>query len=263
MKGTSSASAALHNAVLPVVGDGRGAWSILSAIVQSAEDAIVSTDLSGVIMSWNPGAERLCGYSAAEMLGRSIFLTVPPERLEEARDMIAKAEQGQLNLRRETVRIHKDGTRRFVSLSISAIKDANGKPVGIAGIAHDIAPLRLTEATRREAEDRLRLAQEAAGVGIWDWSVPSSGATSEQCFRTYGLPASETEKGFLSFAAGKSRKSRVEPIAAKVRKPCSELNPRLAQPVSIRTSCRVNGHSAGVQGLSMSFNPHPAALPGE
>src|ERR1039458_5374585 len=126
LKGTSSASAALHNAVLPVVGHGGGAWSILSAIVQSAEDAIVSTDLSGVILSWNPGAERLCGYSAAEMLGRSIFLTVPPERLEEARDMIAKAEQGQPNLRRETVRIHKDGTRRFVSLSISAIKDADG-----------------------------------------------------------------------------------------------------------------------------------------
>ncbi len=199
LKGTSSASAALHNAVLPVVGHGGGAWSILSAIVQSAEDAIVSTDLSGVILSWNPGAERLCGYSAAEMLGRPIFLTIPPERLEEAREMITKAAQGQPNVRRETVLIHKDGTRRFVSLSISAIKDADGKPVGIAGIAHDITPLRLTEATRREAEDRLRLAQEAAGVGIWDWSVPSSGATSEQCFRTYGLPASETTMSYAQW----------------------------------------------------------------
>ena len=101
---------------------------ILGAIVQSAEDAIVSTDLNGVILTWNPGAERLSGYSAAEVLGRPIFLAIPPDDLEEARDMIRRAQQGRSTLRRETVTIRKDGSRQFVSLSVSAIKTRMASP---------------------------------------------------------------------------------------------------------------------------------------
>jgi PAS domain S-box-containing protein len=110
-------------------------------------------------------------------------LTIPPDRLEEARDTISKAQQGQSTRRRETVRIRKDGTGRFVSLSIAAVKDADGKPVAVAAIAHDITPVKLAEAARLETEDRFKLAQEAAGIGIWDWSLPSSNATcSEQYY---------------------------------------------------------------------------------
>jgi len=200
LNGRPSANAAPRNALPPAFGQGGEASSIQSAIIQSAEDAIVSTDLNGVILTWNPGAERLCGYAAAEMQGRPIFLTIPPERFEEAREMIRRALQGQSTLRRETVRIRKDGTRRFVSLSISAIKDPGGKPVGIAGIAHDVTPLKLAEAMQRETEDRLKLAQEAAGIGIWDWSVPSGSANcSEQYFRIYGLPASETTMSYAQW----------------------------------------------------------------
>jgi PAS domain S-box-containing protein len=139
-------------------------------------------------LTWNPGAERLFGYSAAEALGRPIDLIIPPDRVEEARDMMRKAQQGQPTLRRETVRLHKDGSRRFVSLSNFAIKDADGRPIGIGGIAHDITPLKLAEAARLETEDHLKLAQEAAGLGIWDWSVPNSSITrSEQCCRIYRI----------------------------------------------------------------------------
>jgi PAS domain S-box-containing protein len=174
--------------------------SNLSAVVQSAEDAIISRDLNDVILTWNPGAELLFGYSAAEALGRPIDLIIPPDRVEEARDMMSKAQQGQPTLRRETVRLHKDGSRRLVSLSNFAIKDADGRPIGIGGIAHDITPLRLAEAARLETEDHLKLAQEAAGLGIWDWSVPNSSITrSEQCCRIFGLPASQRTMSYAQW----------------------------------------------------------------
>ena len=189
----SSAGAVSHNAFPAASGHGGDVSSILSAIVESAEDAIISTDLNRTILTWNAGAERLYQYSAAEVLGRPIDVIVPPDRLEEQCDMVRKARHGQPTVRRETVRIRKDGTRRFVSLSMAAVKDADGKPVAVAAIAHDITPLKLTEAARLETEDRLKLAQEAAGIGIWDWSVSSDSATcSEECFRIYGLPAGQT-----------------------------------------------------------------------
>jgi PAS domain S-box-containing protein len=180
----ASAGAASQNADDP---------SILSTVVQNAQDAVVSVDLNGAILTWNPAAERLFGYSAAEVRGRPIDIIIPPDRLEEAGDITRKVLQGQPIERCETVRIRKDGTRRFVSLSLSAIQDADGRLIGTGGIAHDITPLKLAETARREAEDRLKMAEEAAGIGIWDWSLSSGAATcSEQYFRIYGLPASET-----------------------------------------------------------------------
>jgi PAS domain S-box-containing protein len=190
LNATSSAGAASHNAEDS---------SILSAIVQSAENAVTSVDLNNLILTWNPGAERLYGYSAAEVRGRPIYVIIPPDRLEEARDMIRKAQQGQPTLRCETVRICKDGTRRFVSLSMAAVKDADGKPVAVAAITHDITPLKLAEAARLEAEDRFNLAQEATGLGIWDASVGSGATCSEQWYRIYGLPPSETTMSYAQW----------------------------------------------------------------
>jgi PAS domain S-box-containing protein len=177
-----------------------GDSAILSAVAQSAEDAVVSVDLNGAILTWNPAAERLYGYSAAEARGRPIDLIIPPDLLEEAHDVIRKAHQGQPTFRRETVRLHKDGTRRFVSLSIGAIKDPDGRLIGTGGIAHDITPLKLAEAARLKAQDHLNLAQEAAGLGIWDWSVPNSTITrSEQCCRIFGLPVTQTTSSYAQW----------------------------------------------------------------
>jgi PAS domain S-box-containing protein len=173
--------------------DGADDPSILSAVVQNAEDAIISVDLNNAILTWNPAAERLYGYSAAEVRGRPIDVIIPPDRFEESREMIRKVLQGQPILRCETVRIRKDGTRRFVSLSIGAIKDGDGRLIGTGGVAHDITSLKLAETARLEAEDRLKMAQEAAGIGVWDWSARGSDAIcSEQYFRIYGLPATQT-----------------------------------------------------------------------
>jgi PAS domain S-box-containing protein len=180
--------------------DGGDDPSILSAVVQNAQDAIVSVDLNGAILTWNPAAERLFGYSAAEMRGRPIDVIVPPDRFEESLELTRKALQGQPVLRCETVRIRKDGSRRFVSLNLGAIKDADGRPIGTGGIAHDITPLKLAEAARLEIEDYLKLAEEVAGLGVWDWSPPSSSITrSGQCCRIYGLPVSQTTMSYVQW----------------------------------------------------------------
>ena len=176
----------------PSVDAGAADPSILSAVAQNAEDVIVSTDLNGLISTWNSAAERIFGYSAAEALGRPIELIIPPDRLEESREIMRKLLEGQPVLRYETVRVRRDGARRSVSLSLGAIKDADGQPIGTGGIAHDITPLKLAEAARLESEDRLKLAEEAAGLGVWETSVGSGSDTcSEQWFRIYGLPAGQ------------------------------------------------------------------------
>ena len=166
------------------------ALSRLSAVVRSSSDAISSVDLDGNVLIWNPAAERLYGYSADEVLGRSLYrLIVPPDRTEELAHAIARIKQGDSIPRFETVRCRKDGTMVSVSLCLSAIENDHGDPIGISGIASDITQVKQAEAALRESEGRLKLAQDAVGIGIWDWHVPEAVVfCSDQFFRLHGLP---------------------------------------------------------------------------
>ena len=128
----------------------------LGAIVEGSEDAIVSTTLEGVIMSWNRGAEQMFGYAAAEIIGRSITHTIPPERLDEEADVLARLRRGE-GVRSETVRVHKDGVRLDVSLTASPIRDGDGRVIGGSKIARDI-----TERKQMERERAELLAREHA-----------------------------------------------------------------------------------------------------
>jgi PAS domain S-box-containing protein len=111
----------------------------LAAIVESADDAIVSKDLSGVIQSWNAGAERLFGYTAAEAIGQPVTMLIPPGRGDEGPMILARIAAGERVEHYETVRRRKDGTLIDVSLSISPIKDERGRVIGASKIARDIA----------------------------------------------------------------------------------------------------------------------------
>ena len=166
------------------------ALSRLSAVVQSSNDAIISVDLDGHMLTWNPAAERLYGYSADEVQGRSLNrLIVPPDRTEEVAHAIARIKLGDSIPRFETVRVRKDGARVSVSLCLSAIKNDHGDLIAISSIASDITQVKQAEAALRESEERLRLAQDAAGIGIWDWHVPEAAIVcSDQFFRLHGLP---------------------------------------------------------------------------
>ena len=131
---------------------------LLASIVDSSFDAIVTKTLDGIVTSWNAGAERLFGYSAAEMTGKPIRLLIPTERQFEEDDILARLRRGQRIDHFETVRVAKDGRRLDISLTISPIRDASGTIVGASKIARDV-----TDARQKEAE-RLRLLEENSAV---------------------------------------------------------------------------------------------------
>src|SRR5438270_4069130 len=106
-----------------------------AAIIESSDDAILSKDLSGTILSWNHGAERLFGYTAAEAVGQSITLIIPDDRLTEEPAILEKIRRGDRIRSFETVRQRKDGSLVDISLTISPIKDSDGRIVGASKIA--------------------------------------------------------------------------------------------------------------------------------
>ena len=128
----------------------------LAAIVESSDDAIFSRMLDGIVLSWNKGAERLYGYSATEMIGQPIHTLVPPERRQELVAIIQRLSEGQCIEHMETVRRRKDGTLIDVSLTISPVKDASGKIVGMSTIARDMTARKQMETQLHQSEQRFR-----------------------------------------------------------------------------------------------------------
>jgi PAS domain S-box-containing protein len=108
--------------------------TLLASVVQSSDDAIISGSLDGNILTWNQGAERVYGYAASEVIGKSAAILVPPDRLEEIRVIIDKIRRGEYISHHETVRRTKDGHLINVSLSVSPMKDASGILIGVSTI---------------------------------------------------------------------------------------------------------------------------------
>jgi len=122
----------------------------LAAIVKSSDDAIVSKTLDGVITSWNGGAEKLFGYPAAEAIGQSIFLIVPPDRHAEEERVLERVRRGEAVEHFETMRRRKDGSLVDVSLTVSPVTDSRGRVVGASKIARDIAERKRVERERAQ-----------------------------------------------------------------------------------------------------------------
>ncbi|NBV24673.1 MAG: PAS domain S-box protein [Proteobacteria bacterium] len=143
-----------------------------AAIVACSNDAIVSKTLEGVITSWNPGAEKVFGYAAAEVLGRSVRLLFPPDRMDEEEDILKRISQGERIQSFETVRVRKGGQCIAVSETISPIKDNTGRIVGASKIARDITAGKQAEeslaAALRELKDVKVALDEHSIVAITD-----------------------------------------------------------------------------------------------
>jgi PAS domain S-box-containing protein len=112
---------------------------LLAAIVDSSDDAILSKDLTGIITSWNKAAERIFGYTAAEVIGKSVMILLPLERAAEEAEILSKIKQGERVDHFETIRVAKNGNKVEVSLTVSPIKDTNGDIIGASKIARDIS----------------------------------------------------------------------------------------------------------------------------
>ncbi|MBW4655858.1 MAG: PAS domain S-box protein [Kaiparowitsia implicata GSE-PSE-MK54-09C] len=141
----------IQTAILRDVSDRRRAEAItaqLAAIVESSDDAIVSKTLNGIVTSWNAGAKRIFGYTAAEMIGQPILRIIPPDQHHQETQILANIRQGKHVQHYETVRQHKDGHLVDVSLTISPMRDAAGTIIGASKIARDI--------TNQRAVDRMK-----------------------------------------------------------------------------------------------------------
>jgi two-component system cell cycle sensor histidine kinase/response regulator CckA len=149
----------------------ENAMARLVAIVSSSSDAIVGKTLDGVITSWNAGAEHIFGYSAAEMIGASVFKLIPEELHEAERQVLEWLRQGEVVELADVERIRKDGERIWISLSVSPVRDRLGAITGAASIKRDITERKKAEVERRQNQEQLWLAHQAAGLGTWRWDI--------------------------------------------------------------------------------------------
>ena len=119
--------------------------SELAAIVNTSEDAIISKSLEGIITTWNPGAEKIFGYTAQEAIGRPMALLFPPDRLDEEKDILVRIARGESVKHFETVRLRKDRSLVDISVTVSPVMDQAGKVMGASNIARDITERKLAQ----------------------------------------------------------------------------------------------------------------------
>lgn len=129
--------------------------SRLAALVHDSGDAILAKDLNGIILDWNPAAERLYGYTREDIIGSRVTLLFPPEKLDQFRSIMDRIRRGESIQHEDTIRVRKDGTRVEVSVTISPIRDAAGNIVGASTIARDITAQRALEQERQRATNIL------------------------------------------------------------------------------------------------------------
>jgi PAS domain S-box-containing protein len=174
--------------VPPFAGDPDALRALLASVVESSDDAIVTKTLGGVVTSWNAAAERLLGYPAAEAVGRPITIIIPPERLDEERDIIAKLRAGGRIDHYETERVRKDGRRIEVALTISPLRDRSGTVVGASKILRDITDrMRVERELQRLLDERNELLE------------------SERAARAQAEKVSETKDQFLAMLSHELR----------------------------------------------------------
>jgi PAS domain S-box-containing protein len=161
----------------------------LSALIESADDAIISKTLDGIITSWNNGAQRIFGYTADEVIGKPITILIPENHLDEEPTILARLRADQRIEHYETVRVTKDGKLIDISLTVSPIKGPDGKIVGASKIARDITEQRQARRQLDEAVARLKLALSAAQMGDWSWDAKTDLTTmSETAAHIFDIP---------------------------------------------------------------------------
>jgi len=158
----------------------------LAAIVESSNDAIIGQTLDGRITSWNSGAQAVFGYTGEEAIGQPIQMLIPLGRQDEQMHILAGLAQGETVPAFDTVRLRRGGEPLDVSMTISPIRDGEGRVVGVSKIARDVSDQRRAETALRNSEERLRFTLESAHIGDWNLDLSTGimehSARHDQCF---------------------------------------------------------------------------------
>ena len=215
----------------------------LAAIIESADDAIISKTLDGIITSWNKGAERIFGYTADEVIGKPITILIPEGHEDEEPAILARLRAGDRIEHYETVRVRKDGRHVEISLTVSPIRGPKGEIVGASKIARDITDQKRAGKELHEANARLKLALAASRLGDWSWDAKTDVVTlSETAARIFDLPLdAEVTRTQLQTVLDEAD---LKPIRAAVEKALAE---RTDYEVEYRIT-RKDGSQAWVMG---------------
>jgi PAS domain S-box-containing protein len=175
----------------------------LASIVESSDDAIVSKDLNGDVVTWNQSAERLFGYSADEVIGKPILFLVPTDRQHEELSILERIRSGKPINNFETVRRHKNGALVDISLTVSPLRNTAGVVVGVSKIARDISDRKKAEAVLAERTMQLAIAGRAALVGSFAYDVDTERLQLSPGYAAiHGFPDGTTEIARTEWLAG-------------------------------------------------------------
>lgn len=172
---------------------------LLASIVEDSDDAILSKNLEGTILTWNKSAERMYGYTAEEVIGKNVTLLLPPDRPQEAREILQKLRLGEKIERFETRRRTRDGRILYVSLTISPVRDAQGKIVGASTIARDITQTKMAEEALRNSE-RLAVAGRMAATIAHEINNPLETVTNVLYLLSRNSSLDEGSRNYLKIA---------------------------------------------------------------
>jgi len=146
----------------------------LASIVMASSDAIISENLDGIVTSWNPGAETVYGYTAAEVIGQPINRVIPSEKLQEFHLLMERVARGERVSEYEAPRIRKDGEKIHVALSVSPVRSESGHIIGTSTVARDITQRKRMETEIQISRERLALAHKAGNSGTFDWDIQNN-----------------------------------------------------------------------------------------
>ena len=180
---------------------------LLAAIVESSDNAIFSKTLDGTITSWNHAAEKIYGYAAKEIIGKSVSILEPSDRHGEVRSILGRLRAGEKIDHFETTRVSKDGRLLDVSLSISPIRDAGGRVIGASTIAHDITRSKLAEQSLRNSE-KLAIAGRMAATVAHEINNPLEAVTNALYLLSESPSLDEGARQFLAMAQDELAKIR-------------------------------------------------------
>jgi PAS domain S-box-containing protein len=192
----------------------------LAAIVESSEDAIISKTLQGIITSWNTGAQQIFGYTAEEVIGKSITLLLPPDRLDEEPTILERLKRGERVEHFETTRVTKDGRLLDISLTISPIRNSNGIIIGASKIARDITEKKQILQLVKESELLFRTISNASPVGLWMTDTTAHNTfVNETWIEWTGISLQEQlERGWLDALVEEDREGVPERFVESMQK---------------------------------------------